>query len=141
MRSWHCGNGGNGGEAGRRIPGGRKAMYEDSLEHNYCIVGFSAHPYFQEQSRWKHQLKPFLINARKGDKIFLHCSHLETSRSVSHYGIYTGECRRAEAICGLEVEEPIWLIFVDRWIPLNTPFQGAGIQKTLYEVTGRENYT
>jgi len=149
---WHCGNGGDGGDAGHRLvlagvaktkKEARFSIYVESIKNNHCVVGFGVHgEYFQEQSRWKHQLKPFLVGAKRGDKIFLHCSHLGTDVSVSHYGIYTGKCERAETICGVLVQEPIWLIKVEKWIPLQEPFRGAGKYKTLYKVEDDgEHYT
>jgi predicted RNA-binding protein with PUA-like domain len=103
-----------------------------------------------------YQVKKFIQDASPGDEVFLFCSGL-----VTHKGIYTGEIKKGvpydyspgeKMYCDSRpstdnVHSPQdgkyrtldegFVISVDKWIPLANPFKGAGLMKTLYEVTDK----
>jgi hypothetical protein len=137
-KKWHCGNGGKVSEEWSKHFGShgkaRKAIYQESLDKNFCIVGAP-----EGGARWRNQLQPFMNRARRGDTVYLHCSYLPTGRSVTHTGIFTGEFVREDVLCGMDVTST-WAICVDEWIPISQPFKGGGRQATIYEVTDHENY-
>ena len=133
VRKWHCGNGGKKtgrewAEKFRSHAERRRAIYKECLEENHCIVGANT-----DSNRYNRQLRPFMKTALAGDLIYLHCSHLREGSLVTHYGIYTGECKRIPTICGITDVSAHWAISVEQWIPLTRAIPGAGKNATIYQ--------
>jgi len=139
-KKWHCGNGGGVSERWlvpfRTAEDARKAIYDECIRENFCIISAD-----KGTDRYENQLKPFREKnapnaAKKGDRIYLHCSKLKTDKAVTHWGKYTGKPpERITKLCG--VDEPhTYAISVECWNELlDKSFRGAGRKKTLYEVT------
>jgi hypothetical protein len=138
VRKWHCA-----ACLGQKKVSVMRGIFNECLQKKVCYVGFNSIEPLEDQSRWNLQLKPFINKAREGDIIYLYDND---TRKVTHYGKYTGEypkkLRRTPEWSiweGKKCERLDYQISVDKWRKI-TPFEGAGIQKTIYEVTGHSNY-
>jgi hypothetical protein len=154
---WHC--------ATRTGKGSRQ--YDFCKRNNVCCIAASTKKWHDlnrpsQTPRYNScvgQLLKFRQKAARGDVMFLHSEGL-----VTHCGKYTGETWSLDldqddgAPNSPELptedmktsfsetderpwaEEGFYFIGVEEWIPVSTPFTGAGMQQTLYEVTDKTIY-
>ena len=136
-RKWHCGTGGT-----RR----GKMNYEDALRYSACYIRDCMIDYPHMGPGRTKQFEKFREVARQGDIIFL---HNKLCGGVTHWGIFTGEIQSHREgftspppntdpsgwreMYGNERLEGEFHILVHGWNKIETPFEGSGIQKTLYE--------
>jgi len=159
MKKWHCANGNRKGQ-GRR-------QYEFCKRNNVCLIGSSSNEWHRRNNPGENvrgntcvgQLQNFRRKAERGDTIFLHCSQIGKASGVTHWGKYTGETWSIDldddrtllptedlrtSFSRLDVrpwgDEGYYFIGVEEWIPVSTPFTGAGRRLTLYEVTDKTIY-
>ena len=144
-RSYHCGTGGD--TAGRK-------NYESALENSSAYIYGCTEDFVSENGKKAPgrvmQFDAFK-DAKKGDIIHLH------HHKVTHWGKYTGEILSYregykdppnipkgwyDIVTANEKERKhVFHIKVERWVPISGgPFMGAGLQKTLYEVTDHADY-